>query len=69
MEKIYETEIIVQVYYNTIFFTTLSNIIGPYIEYAPLLYCFSWKQTTREGENIDYVLYNILFKILHKDIF
>ncbi len=63
MEKIYETEIIVQVYYNTIFFTTLSNIIGP------LLYCFSWKQTTREGENIDYVLYNILFKILHKDIF
>ncbi len=49
-KKIYETELLVQIYYSTIFLKKLSNIIGLYIEYAPLIYCFSWKQTAREGK-------------------
>ncbi len=47
-KKIYETELLVQNYYSTIFLKKLSNTIGLYIEYAPLIYCFSWKQTVRE---------------------
>ncbi len=68
-KKIYETELIVQIYYSTIFLKKLSNIIGLYIEYAPLIYCFSWKQTVREEKYPLCFLCNSLFKILHKGIF
>ncbi len=68
-KKIYETELLVQIYYSTIFLKKLSNIIGLYIKYAPLIYCFIWKQTAREGKYPLCFLCNSLFEILHKGIF